>query len=292
MNDDLRVRPSDAKTTLRPMHDGDVEAMHRLAQQMSWPHRLEDCAQLFQLGAGAAAVDATGATISVGMRWNFGPDAGTIGMVLVARERQGRGIGRALMTALIADSGSRALMLNATAEGLVLYEKLGFSPMGLVYQHQATLTETLAATTPPAVPVSRAVPTDYAALCARDAAVFGADRSELIGRLLVSGEVWMMRDAARPAGFAILRRFGRGMMIGPIVAPGEEEAVALVAAAAKAAPPGVLRVDVPASAGRLRRWLTAAGLPCVDTVTTMVRGVWPPTRKDLQRYGLVLQALG
>src|SRR5512144_661566 len=101
MSNDLRVRSSSAETMLRAMHDGDLAAMHRLAQQMSWPHRAEDCAQLFALGAGTVAVDAAGLTVGVGLRWSFGRDVGTIGLVLVAPDRQGRGIGRALMTALI-----------------------------------------------------------------------------------------------------------------------------------------------------------------------------------------------
>jgi GNAT superfamily N-acetyltransferase len=292
MNHELQARPSSAEATLRPMHAGDLAAMHRLVQQVSWPHRPEDCAQLFRLGTGTAAVDATGAAIGVGMRWSFGRDAGTIGMVLVAPERQGRGIGRALMSALIAESGPRALMLNATAEGLELYKKLGFIPIGLVRQHQARLAERPAMPPPPAVPLRRAVPADHAALCALDAAVFGADRSALVSRLLATGEAWLVDRPAQPAGFAILRLFGRGMMIGPIVAPGEGEAIALVAAAVRAAPPGVLRVDIPAHAEQLGAWLTAAGLSAIDTVTTMLRGSWPETRKEPQRFGLALQAVG
>ena len=108
---------------------------------MSWPHRAEDCAQLLALGDGIAAVDGDGSTIGVGLRWSFGRDVGTIGLVLVAPEQQGRGIGRALMNALIANSGSRTLMLNATAEGLPLYEKLGFVSTGFVRQHQGRLAE-------------------------------------------------------------------------------------------------------------------------------------------------------
>jgi|FEC22Drversion2_1045045.scaffolds.fasta_scaffold00459_26 GNAT superfamily N-acetyltransferase len=291
MNNDLKVRSTSAKTTLRPMHAGDLAAMHRLARQMSWPHRPEDCAQLFALGAGIVAVDAAGLTIGVGLRWSFG-DVGTIGLVLVAPDRQGRGIGRALMTALIADSGSHALMLNATAEGLPLYEKLGFVSTGLVRQHQGRLTAEGALPPAPDVPLRRAEPADCAAICALDAAVFGADRSALIRRLVASGDAWLVDRAGQPAAFAILRPFGRGTIIGPIVAPSEDDAIALAAAAAKAAPPGVVRADIPAEAERLAGWLTASGLTAIDTVTVMLRGSWPVTRTGLQRYGLALQAWG
>ncbi len=291
MNNDLKVRAAGARTTQRPMQAGDVAAMHRLSQQMSWPHRLEDCAQLFALGAGSVAVDAAGDTVGVGLRWSFS-DVGTIGLVLVAPDCQGRGIGRALMTALIAEAGSRALMLNATAEGLELYKKLGFVSTGLVRQHQSRFAEPPALPPVPAVAVRRAVPGDRAALCALDAAAFGADRSALIGRLLANGEAWLVEHAGQPAGFAVLRPFGRGSIIGPIVAPDEDAAIALVAAAAKAAPIGVLRVDIDASAERLATWLTEAGLPAIDTVTIMLRGSWPETRQRPRRFGLALQAWG
>ncbi len=291
MNNDLKVRAAAGATTLRPMQAGDLAAMHRLAQQMSWPHRPEDCAQLFALGAGIVAVDATTSTVGVGLRWSFG-DVGTIGLVLVAPEQQGRGIGRTLMTALIADSGARALMLNATAEGLPLYEKLGFVSTGLVRQHQGSLIDGAMLPPAPDVTLHQAGPADRAALCALDAAAFGADRSRLINDLLASGTAWLVERAGRPTGFAVLRTFGRGTIIGPIVAAGEDQAIALTAAAARRAPPGVLRVDIPVDAERLAAWLTAAGLPAVDTVTIMLRGRWPEMRQPPRRFGLALQAWG
>lgn len=292
MNDDLQLRLRDAETTFRPMHAGDLAAMHRLAQEMSWPHRAEDCALMLGLGAGIVALDGADGPVGVGMRWSFGRDTGTIGMMLVARERQGRGIGRALMASLIADSGARALMLNATAEGLGLYERLGFIRTGLVRQHQARFAEKPVVPAAPTVPLRRASPVDHAALCTLDAAAFGADRSALIHGLVASGDAWLTEDAAGATGFAILRPFGRGTMIGPVAAPDEDAAIALVAAAARAAPAGVLRIDIPVEATRLGEWLTAAGLPAIDTVTTMLRGDWPSVPKTPQRFGLAFQALG
>ena len=38
--------------------------------------------------------------------------------------------------------------------------------------------------------------------------------------------------------------------------------------------------------------LTAAGLPPISTVTTMLRGTWPAAQDGAQRFGLAMQALG
>jgi predicted N-acetyltransferase YhbS len=293
MNDEISMRVERAETLLRTMTAADVEAMHGLVLQMSWPHRLVDCALLFDLGSGLVATDAAGRTIGGGLWWAFGANAGTIGTVLVSPEHQGKGIGRSLMAALIAEAGPRALMLNATAEGLRLYERLGFGRIGLVRQHQARLAEALTGPRPPAVALRRAIPADYEGLCALDAAAFGADRTALIARLLMAGEAWVVDGGGTHAtGFTILREFGRGQMIGPVVAASEDEAIALVAAAAGAARPGVLRVDIPAHAQRLAAWLTEAGLPPIDTVTTMLRGGWPAASNGVQHFGLALQAVG
>jgi ribosomal protein S18 acetylase RimI-like enzyme len=292
VKDDLRVRASASETTLRPLDVGDLAAVHYLAQRMSWPHRPEDCAQLLKLGTGIAAVDADGSMIGVALQWGFGRDAGTVGMVMVAREFQGKGIGRTLMEALIAQSAPRALMLNATVEGQGLYKKLGFSPVGLVHQHQGHMTEAKALPPAPTVSIRRALPADHVALCALDASAFGADRSVLILQMLAEGKAWLVDGAAGPVGFAIQRVFGRGTMIGPIVASTEDEAIALVATAAQAAPGGLMRVDIPASAERLAHWLAMAGLPVVDRVTMMLRGRWPATNESAQRFGLALQAVG
>ena len=99
----------------------------------------------------------------------------------------------------------------------------------------------------------------------------------------------MVESDGAIVGFAIARAFGRGRVIGPLVAGDEADAIALAAAAAT---PGFLRMDIPAEATQLAQWLGAAGLPVVDTVTTMVRGEWPATSTASRRFALTSQALG
>jgi GNAT superfamily N-acetyltransferase len=71
------------------------------------------------------------------MAWRYGEDFATVGMVIVASDAQGQGVGRKLMEAMLDRLAGRTVVLNATAAGLPLYEKLGFVETGVIHQHQA-----------------------------------------------------------------------------------------------------------------------------------------------------------
>ncbi len=237
------------------------------------------------LGAGLVAADGAGEILGTAMWWPYGAGAATLGMVLVATGQQGKGIGRALMRAAMETVGARALMLHSTEAGQRLYESLGFRAIGAIHQHQGNF----AAASRPAASVRAFEPGDRQALLALDAAAFGAPRQALLDRLLRVGSAVVLETASGVAGFAIRRTSGRGQTVGPLVALGEEDAISLVAALAA---PGVLRVDIPADAARLARWLSEAGLSRVDGATTMVRGTWRERSPSPRGFALVSQALG
>jgi GNAT superfamily N-acetyltransferase len=266
--------------TLRALGARDLPALHSLSAAAGWPHRAQDCAMLLALGHGLAACGADGAILGSAMRWDWSADCATIGMVLVAPDQQGKGLGRRLMQALLDTTQARAVMLNATLAGLALYEKLGFRPIGMIHQHQGTITQ---------VP-SRSAKADHprlsstAELTALDQAAFGAPRPTLIAHLQAETEI-----RTTPRGIAARRRFGHGHTIGPVVAETEDEAIDLIAALLR---PGFQRIDVPAEAPALRAWLTQAGLAPVDSVTVMTRGDWPRGDGALRRFALASQALG
>lgn len=270
----------------RPFHDADCDAAAGLTAAAGWPHRPDDWRLLAGLGCGVSACDAGGEVLGTALWWAWGEAAATLGMIVVAPPLQGRGIGRRLTEAVIEQAGGRALQLVATAAGRRLYASLGFEPREPVVQHHGVVESPPA---PPGAPVRAYGPGDREAVLALDCAAFGAPRTALLDRLLDLGECAVVDGRDGVTGFAIRRRFGRGDVIGPLVASGEDDAAALVAHLARA---GFLRIDVPGEAPRLRACIEALGLAPVDTVETMVRGPWAPPADRVRRFGLVGQALG
>jgi GNAT superfamily N-acetyltransferase len=281
---------SDAAVILRDMRADDLPAGHALSSEQLWPHRLEDWEFMLQAGFGLVA-EHDGALVGTCMAWHFGADAAKIGMVIVSNRCQGRGIGRKLMQAMVDRLDGRSIALNATAEGLRLYESLGFARTGSVFQHQSA---DFSVPVPQLLPGERVRP-----MVARDAdgvaALFsqasGIDQAALLGALsTVAKGVVLTRDN-QPAGFALLRRFGRGWSIGPVVAADAHGARTLVSHWLAAKMGKFCRLDV-TGAGALSPWLTELGLPCVGEVTAMVRGPVPQPQGDARVFALVSQALG
>jgi GNAT superfamily N-acetyltransferase len=268
---------------LRRLEATDLQAAYGLSVEAAWPHRLEDWHALHEVGRGVVACDGSGAIVGTAMSWTCGPRAGTLGMVLVSPMHQGKGIGSRLMRPLLDDAGARSLILNATDAGLRLYAACGFRVTGAIRQFQGLFRPTAGATA--ARPVQ---PDDRGALLALDEAAFGAPRTAVLDKLMQDGRT-MVIGAQAITGFAIRRKFGRGEVIGPVVAACEEDAIDLVTALVV---PGFLRIDVPVTASRLITWLTDAGLVDAGGATTMMRGAWPAAPSRAQRFALISQALG
>lgn len=269
---------------LRPMRADDIPAAHGLSQAVSWPHRPDDWGMVLALGHGISVEDAAGTVVGTALWWPFEDAAGTMGMIIVSPALQGRGIGKRLMTALLDAAGDRPLMLNATEAGAPLYEAYGFRKTGIVNQQQGQYPGSAEPTR------TRAFrPEDRDAVLALDAAAIGTPRPAVIDHLLAAGDCVVLDGPDGPTGFAIRRAFGRGDVVGPVVAASESDANELVRAAAR---PGFLRLDISGEATGLAAWLHGVGLDTVYPVTTMVRGNWPGAPSETRRFGLVSQALG
>jgi hypothetical protein len=115
---------------------------------------------------------------------------------------------------------------------------------------------------------------DRAAIAALDRQAFGADRGVLLDRFAEIGTFTLLRRNGAPIGFAALRDFGRGKVIGPVAAPDLESAKALIGPIIAAHPGKFLRVDTTADSG-LGPWLADCGLAHVGGGIAMRRPAPP-----------------
>ena len=280
--------PRNPPPTYRPMTAADLPAAHGLSTQLNWPHRLGDWAFLLQVGTGFVAADGerlVGSAFTCA-QGNFA----SIGLVIVSDDYQGQGIGRRLMEMALAACASRTPVLNATPAGASLYQSQGFVEYGRVQQHQG---KAFIAELPSLArnETCRTLgPADDADVLELANAGSGLDRRNVLHYLDNERAVGIERDG-RLCGVALLRPFGRGHCIGPVVAQTVDQARHLIAVLLKQMPGAFVRIDIPMPCA-LSHWLDEIGMRSVDTVVQMARGTPPRPRDGALSFALITQAIG
>ena len=274
--------------TARPMTMDDIAALHALTIGVRWPHRPEDLAMLIRVGHGVVAEDAIGRVVGSAMWWPMGPDFARIGMVITTPRLQEQGAARWLMQQITGQIGARDKALTATREALRLYLSLGFRPGATVYLHQGKVVETPAAI-PGARPMTAA---DEASIRALDKAALTAERRAVLDALLAVSDGTVLERDGEVAGFALCRRFGRGHVVGPVIAASEEDALALIAPHVAAHAGRFLRLDTREPEGPLRAYIEACGLSLFETGVAMSLGRDRVPQGPARIYGLASHSLG
>ena len=277
-----------ADVRLRDMTQADLPAAHALSTEAEWPHRLEDWELMLRVGFGVVA-ERDGQVIGTTMGWLYGPDAATVGMVIVSQACRGEGVGRQLMDAVLARLDGRTVLLNSTPAGAPLYRNLGFEPIGTIHQHQGAAFSVPVAKLRAGERVRPLGASDRAEVVELDRRATGVEREALISELLKSGQGVILDRSGEAAGFALFRRFGRGYAVGPVVSPDRDGARALISHWLGSNAGMFIRVDTARDSG-LSAWLEKLGLKEVDSVTTMALGPPPARGEGAAAYAIVSQA--
>lgn len=287
----LTVVTSATGVSYRRMNADDLPSAHGLTQVLRWAHRLEDWQFLHRLGAGFVAED-NGTVIGTGLCWKFGNAHASLGSIIVSPDQQGKGIGRELMNLVLGELGERSILLCATPAGQPLYEKLGFVPVGTIVQHQGTMQQTAPIALAAGERIRPVAAGDLQALAALATRALGMPRDEVIAQLVnVAAEGVLIEKEGEAVGFSMVRRFGRGHVIGPVVAPDKERAKALIAHWAEAYAGSFVRVDVTGESG-LSSWVESLGLALIEPGVSMARGRAPASDGTVKQYAVVNQAIG
>jgi GNAT superfamily N-acetyltransferase len=269
-------QPRDRETenvVLVPFARAHLEGALRLSQEMSWPYRIEDWDFALQLGHGFV-LQCAGVVVGTALWWPYGDSYASAGMIIVSKAVQGRGYGARLMDALLAAARPRIITLNSTAEGLALYARRGFASISILHQHNGIPRRR--PDVPPLGDVRPMVPSDLGTIVGLDHEATGWTRREMLNRLIDVGDGYVLLRDDIPRGYAISRLFGRGHVIGPVVAESPTDARALIEAALAPLGGVFVRIDTSASS-QLGEWLEGIGLQQVGDATTMVLGTQMPT---------------
>jgi GNAT superfamily N-acetyltransferase len=291
----VSAQPASSSLVCQPFSESDIEGAHALSLQFSWPHRRDDWRFAAAAGHGFVVREGTH-VVGTALCWPWGEDGATLGLVIVAADQQGRGIGRMLMERLLDALGPRMTVLHATQAGQPLYEKLGFRKIGLLHQHQGAGFAAPVVEPPPGERLRPLEPGDTPRLIELASRASGLDRGALLPPLLdISEGVALVKDEA-VLGFALLRPFGRGHAIGPVAVVADDglqtqRAKALIADRLAANAGAFTRLDTPDEQG-LGPWLESLGLARVDTVVKMARNGAPAHDAGVLQFGIVNQALG
>jgi GNAT superfamily N-acetyltransferase len=275
---------------LRDIAPADAASCAGLARAVGWPHRAEDWEMAIGLGHGVVATLGE-EVVATALWWPYGAYHATLGMIIVSPEHQGAGLGRRLMQALLSQTEGRSLLLNATVAGQPLYEKLGFVLCGAIRQYQGQAGAVAGPVLAEGTTLRPATLADLPVLDKLDEAATGLPRGPLLRAVLSEGEGTVLMRGGEAAGFSMMRRFGRGLVIGPVVATDLADAQGLLAHGLQARQGQFVRVDIE-DGSPLVGLLTRAGLKPVDRVNSMVRGTLPTPTGSLRRYTLASQALG
>lgn len=275
----------------RAMRADDLDAAWKLSLDLHWPHRPRDWSTALSLGEGiVATVD--GQLVGTTMRWLWGETHATIGLVIVSELMRGRRIGSALMNRILEGLEDRIVSLHATEEGRGLYERTGFVRTGEIRQHQGI------ASNAPLIALDegwRLRPLDNSdepALFELDRQARGWERPQLLRTWLDTSERVMVLDHDGTLdGFAFLRRFGRGVVVGPVVASNDIGARALIGHLIGAAGGRFVRIDLDYDSG-LTTWMEELQLQRAGTVTAMTRDPLPRDAGGARLFALASQALG
>ena len=198
-----------------------------------------------------------------------------ISMVLVTGEQRRRGLGTRLLTRCMAalNELGRVPVLDATPEGRPLYRGLGFEDAWGFHRLVRREAEPTSHSAPSAdgTTIRPIADADWTALCAYDAAIFGADRGALLKRLrgrLPAAELVAERRG-QIAGLMFGRNGRSASQVGPLVAENDTVAQALLTRAIPAIE-GSIYLDLADAKSGIRAWLAECGFSAQRPLTRML----------------------
>ena len=278
--------PLPMSLTFAAMQPEHLPGAVRLSADAGWPHREEDWRLIRHISHGVVAVQ-EGEVVATALATPFG-NAAMVNMVIVDASLRRKGIARAMMERVMAVADPASWHLVATDAGLPLYEAFGFRRTGKIVRYQGNVADVRSSGD-----ACWGSTSDLAAVIRLDKAASGMDRAAMYSALSKEARIAVLRRSDGIVGHAFVRDFGRGRVVGPVVASSVGAAQSLISFIMSEDAGALLRVDTGVHTG-LGAWLERNGLSA-DTAGGIVMQAGTVASRPtgpVSVFALAAQALG
>lgn len=184
-----------------------------------------------------------GRVMGSAMWFPHGEQFATLGMTITFPRLQTNGTAKWLLQRVLAECRGRTFRLNVTRAAQRLCHSMGFVVQQTVFQCQGDAVKPAEAAPVSGYTLRRLERSDLEAVVAFDAQAFAVPRPVHLARLFETAICYGLFQDDRLYAYSTSRSFGRGHVVGPIVASCEGDAVTVARPHFVAHAGGFLRVD-------------------------------------------------
>ncbi|WP_223067964.1 GNAT family N-acetyltransferase [Paenibacillus caui] len=277
---------------LHQLNHNDLEDIVKLSAKIGWDYTESDLNTIFSCGTvfGHKCLNKVISCSALFPYENFA----SVGMVIVDPEYQGHGLGKAVVQACLNTFQNKPVTLVSTSEGLPLYSKLGFQPVGTLHKLIASEYQSRESfVLNHDLNCRDYMETDFYEVVRFDAAAFGAKRETFLRqRIFQANHKLVVTDQfGKIAGFGLSILLPEMLLIGPIIADNDFIAHYLINKLSTTYS-GKLRIDVLSNKDTLIEKLIHCGFEIVNQppVLGMNAELFPSRNNHL--YAIAAQAFG
>jgi predicted GNAT family N-acyltransferase len=278
--------------TMQQLNKSHMNDLLSLATIVGWDYDLEEIQTLLVSGTMFGHITLEKKVVSCAAIIPYGAKLASIGMVIVHPNYRGRGLAKVLLIHCMNQlPRNMALMLIATKEGRPVYEKLSFKEyshvtklLGKGKQMKLVLD---------GYTIHQFVKTDLEEMLVLDQAAFGSSRVLFLeNRIKQAKDSLVLKDRKGVmVGYALTVKKPSNLVIGPIVAQDDEQAILLIKTII-ANNQGSIRIDIVEGKNTIMEELQKLGFQIVNRPPVMVKNIEAFPKRNNCLYAIAAQAYG
>ncbi|RAN88569.1 GNAT family N-acetyltransferase [Bacillus sp. SRB_28] len=285
---------SELEIRVERLRKGKIEDIVALSSHIGWDYNREEIETILHTGIVYGVVNEREELIASAAIILYGETLASIGMVIVHPDYKGRGIGKIITDLCVKSVSTQTpIMLIATDEGKILYEKLGFRAVSYVSKYICNSYNANYHCVGNEEYIVNYEERDLEDIIQIDKDAFGTNREEFLKyRIIQSEQCIVTKDAQQNVlGYGISIQTPENKIIGPIVAKNDKMAMRMVHYLAKGHN-GKLRMDVPEGKKDFMKELEIIGFKKVNTPPIMMKNSDKLLKRNNELYSIAAQIFG